>query len=124
MATGSTTFPIRFGLLRGMLTVLGCGPRRSDVTVEPERVKVRMGWAFRAAIPRSSIARAEENHGWVGGIGVHGFRGRWLVNGAASGLVALDIEPPARASVCGVPIKLRRLRVSLEDPAAFLAALR
>jgi hypothetical protein len=59
----------------------------------------------------------------VGGIGVHGWRGAWLVNGAASGLVSITVDPPVRAWAVGVPVRLRQLTVSLEDPDAFRAAL-
>ena len=34
---------------------------------------------------------------------MHRWRGRWLVNGAAGPLVAIEIDPPARARVLGFP---------------------
>lgn len=83
-----------------------------------------MGWSFRADIPLESMTGAQRYAGLVGGIGVHGWRGRWLVNGAASGLVTIDIDPPARARVSGVPVRLRTLRVSVEWPDEHVAALR
>jgi hypothetical protein len=110
-------------VFRGLLSVLGCGPRYSRVIVVDDRVRVRMGWAFGADIPLSSIAQVRADDGRVCAIGVHGWRGRWLVNGAATGLVALDIDPPSRARVCGVPVRLRRLRVSVEDPRGLLEFL-
>ena len=82
-----------------------------------------MGWSFRADIPRSSVRSARERGGLVGGIGVHGWRGRWLVNGAATGIVRIEIEPRARAHVLGVPIGLRTLDVSVTEPKALVAAL-
>ena len=66
---------------------------------------------------------ASLDDGFVGGIGVHGWRGRWLVNGAANGLVAVEIDPPACARVLGVPVRLRYVRVSVQDPDALVAAL-
>jgi hypothetical protein len=45
------------------------------------------------------------------------------VNGSRAGSVRLDVEPPARAHVCGVPVRLRTLWLSLTDPDSFLAAL-
>jgi hypothetical protein len=78
-------------------------------------VRVRMGWAFRADVPRRSIRDAGRVPNAIS-IGVHGLRGRWLVNGASGPLVALSIEPPAPARVCGVPIRLRELTVSVDDP--------
>ena len=56
-------------------------------------------------------------------LGVHGWRGRWLVNGAAGPLVALEIEPPVRARVIGIPVRLRELFVSVDDPDAVIAEL-
>ena len=119
----SQTFPFRYGVFRPLLSVLGVGPRFSSVDVEADRVRVRMGWSFHADIPRSSITGAEAFRGLVGGIGVHGWRGQWLVNGAAKGLVTIHIDPPARGRVLGVPVRLRTLRVSLESPDELLAVL-
>lgn len=116
-------FAIRYGALRALLSALGLGPRHSGLALDRERLRVRMGWAFSATVARSQVRSARPSEGLVGGIGVHGWGGRWLVNGAASGLVTLEIEPPARAWVTGVPVKLRSLRVSVEDPDALLRAL-
>ncbi|HEV7536106.1 MAG TPA: hypothetical protein VGP90_10760, partial [Acidimicrobiia bacterium] len=55
--------------------------------------------------------------------GAHGWNGRWLVNGAADGIVDMHLAERVRASVAGCPIRLGRLAVSLEDPDGFLAAL-
>ena len=82
-----------------------------------------MGWAFRASIPAHEITAAEPRSGLVGGIGVHGWRGRWLVNGATTGLVALTVDPPVRALVMGIPVRLRELTLSLEEPDGLVAAL-
>lgn len=116
-------FPIRYGVFRALLSVMGGGPGFSGVSLDGDRLRVRMGWMFRAAIPRASITGAEPHQGLVGGIGVHGWRGTWLVNGSAKGVVSVHIDPPAQARVLGVPVKLRTLQVSVEEPEEFLAAL-
>lgn len=116
-------FRFRYGVFRPLLSLLGVGPGLSRVEVDGERLRVRMGWAFRADIPLSSVTGARPYRGFVGGIGVHGWRGRWLVNGAASGLVQVDIDPPARAYVIGVPVRLRMVRLSMESPDDLLAAI-
>ena len=116
-------FPLRYGVFRPLLSVLGAGPGFSGMSLDGDRLKVRMGWMFRAEIPVASITGAEPHQGLVGGIGVHGWRGTWLVNGATKGVVSVNIEPPARARVLGVPVKLRTLQVSVEEPEVFLAAL-
>jgi hypothetical protein len=49
----TTTFPITFDRTsRIPMTVLGAGPRVSRVNVSPSTVDIRLGWAFRATIPR------------------------------------------------------------------------
>lgn len=106
-----------------MLTLLGTGPRRSWVEVDENRIVVRMGWAFRTTVPRSHVTAVvpEDMKGWVG-IGVHGFRGRWQVNGALGRGAAVEIEPSVRARVCLVTVQLQRLRIGVADPDAFVAA--
>ena len=83
-----------------------------------------MAWGFSADVPRSAIADARR---WEGrrplSIGVHGWRGRWLVNGSRQGLVVIDVDPPHRARVAGVPVSLRELIVSVEHPDDLVAAL-
>ena len=115
--------PIRYGVFRPLLSVLGGGPGFSGVSLDGDRLRARMGWMFRADVPMASITGAERHRGLVGGIGVHGWRGTWLVNGSAKGVVSVHIDPPAQARVLGVPVKLRTLQVSVEEPEEFLAAL-
>ena len=50
-----------------------------------------------AEIPRDHIASFSPGRGMVLGWGVHGWRGRWLVNGSSKGLVRLEIDPAVRA---------------------------
>jgi hypothetical protein len=116
-------FPIRYGVFRPLLWVTGAGPRASGVTIEGDRLRVRMGWMFRADIPLASITGAARHTGMVGGIGVHGARGVWLVNGGIRGVVRIYIDPPANARVLGVPVRLRELQVSVESPEELLDAL-
>ena len=54
---------------------------------------------------------------------VHGWRGKWLVNGSSSGLVRIDLEPPAHARTGPVPITVRELTVSVDDREELVAAL-
>lgn len=108
-----------------LLRLLFLGPRWSGVDVGPDQIGVRMGWAFRSWIPTASVRsiHRDENTRWWWGIGVHGWRGRWLVNGTVNGIVTLEIGPPAPARVVGFPVELRILHVSLEEPDALVAAL-
>ena len=100
----------------------GLGPKRSEVRVDGDTLRVKMGWGFRADIPLASIANAEPNDDRVYSWGVHGWRGRWLVNGSSNGVVELTIDPPARAYVMGAPVTLRTLWVAVTDPDALIEA--
>lgn len=113
------------GLNRPLLTVLGMGTGQSGVVVTDTEVRVRMGWAFNAAIPRERITSAERGtkpalFGW----GVHGWRGRWVVNGSDRGIVRLTIDPPILTRTLIFAIQPRELFVSLEEPDRFLATLK
>lgn len=123
MALTSQRFGFSYGALRILFTLLGLGPGLSRIEVRPAEVMVQMGWGFRARVPRSSITRAYEDQVMGLGVGVHGWRGRWLVNGSMSGIVTIEIDPPCRALATGFPVKLRKLQVSLEAPSGFVAAL-
>ena len=116
------SFNFRYGALRPLLSALGMGPAFSSIELDGETLRVRMGWAFRAAIPVHQITSVQPRQGLVGGIGVHGWRGRWLVNGATTGLVVITVGPPVRAWATGIPIQLRELTLSVEDPDALTAA--
>jgi hypothetical protein len=99
-------------------------PADSYVEIEGNDVSMRMAWAFRAAFQRSDVARAFCTSQRVGITrGVHGWAGRWLVNGASDGIVAIDLDPRQRARVMGFPVALRQLQVSVDDPRALAAAL-
>jgi hypothetical protein len=111
-----TRFRIRYTGVNHAMAVLGLVPGNSLVDVFEDRVEVRMGWAFRATIERSSIQSVSDDRESVTGWGAHGWRGVWLVNGSSSGIVRIELEPPGKAKVCGIPVELRVLRVSVEDP--------
>ncbi|MDY7103607.1 MAG: hypothetical protein S0880_20700 [Actinomycetota bacterium] len=119
----ATRFELRYGWFRWLLSILGTGPRWSGVDIDRRGVKVTMGWAFRTRIPLASVTSVERDRDMRWGIGVHGWRGRWLVNGSVKGIVTIGIEPPARARVIGFPVRLRTLHVSVTDPGALVAAL-
>ncbi len=55
--------------------------------------------------------------------GVHGFAGRWLVNGSGRGILTIDLEPVQRGYVMGFPVRIRQLMVSVQDPSKLAAAL-
>lgn len=112
--------------MRLLVTPLFAGPRRCTIHVGADIVVVRMGllgWAFAAAVPRTSITEARRVPGPVWAWGAHGWRGRWLVNGSSRGLVQLTIVPTARGRCMGFPLKVKELTLSLAEPDAFVEAV-
>ena len=105
-----------------LLIVFGMPPWAAYLDIGPDLVRVRMGVGFRAEFPRASIRSPQTLPNQIS-IGVHGGRGGWLVNGASGPLVALCLDPPSRARVYGVPVRLRKLVVSVDDPDALIAEL-
>jgi hypothetical protein len=124
MTDDTVRFTFSYGSLRPLLSLMGLGPRWSRVEIGPGGLEVRMGWGFRARIARPTIRRADLHDPIRSAIGVHGWKGRWLVNGASTGIVLVDIDPPARGYVTGYPVRLRQLLLSLEDPSGFVATFR
>jgi hypothetical protein len=118
-------FPIRYSpRLYWIFRPLLLGTRRSEVRLTTTDLHVRMGWAFDARVPRGSIRAASRFRDWPWAIGVHGnLRGSWLVNGSATGLVQLRIDPPARGRSALLPLTIRWLGLGLQDPDGFLEAL-
>jgi hypothetical protein len=117
-------FPIRFDKVYGAFSAaLFLPPSASYVEIDGDQVEVRMGWAFRSRFPRSAIASAAPSTDQPLSRGVHGFGGRWLVNGSGKGIVTIDLDPIQRAYVLGIRVRLRQLMVSVADPAALASAL-
>ncbi|MFZ0972760.1 MAG: hypothetical protein WAN22_11085 [Solirubrobacteraceae bacterium] len=130
----TTTFPITFDRhSRIPMTVLGAGPSVSRVTVSPSTVDVHLGWAFRATIPRKSVASARPLAGGLSELsgpfrisvlrGVNYWRGTALVNGAGTGLVEITLDRPKWVWLGPLRARMRRLIVSAEDPSGLVAAL-
>ena len=107
-------------MFRGLLIP----PSSAYVDLDDDTLHVRMGWAFSARIPRRLVAKAGPGPPPAIPLtaGAHGWAGRWLVNGAPDGIVTIDLGERTRAFVSGVPIRLKELSVSLDDPEGFLAA--
>jgi hypothetical protein len=122
-ATAARRFPIRFTGANKAMIVIGLRPATSYVDVSETAVAVRLGWGFSLHADRAAVASAAPDHDKVRGWGAHGWRGTWLVNGSSSNLVRVAFDPPARGRVLAVPVTVRTLRVSVEDPGALIAAL-
>lgn len=123
--TKQQRFPIQFDAWYGILsTALFLPPSSSYVEVNGGEVRVRMGWAFRSCFPKAVVTLVAEMHERPLSRGVHGFAGRWLVNGSGRGILTIDLTPTQRGYVMGFPVRLRQLMVSVAEPAALAAALR
>jgi hypothetical protein len=104
------------------------GPGVSGAEVDADEIRIRMG-SYKLDIPRASVHSVKRSQATVGRTtGVHGRRGRWLVNGSAEGLVEIAISPPCHPApsidtLFGIgPSRVDSLTVSLEDPDGFIAA--
>jgi hypothetical protein len=125
-AEATVRFPIRFTGANRAMVLVGFRRANSFVDVGAADVTIRMGragWGFRATLRRDGITSVTDDHDRVLGWGVHGWRGVWLVNGSSSRIVRIEVDPPTRARVMGIPVRLRALRVSVDDPAGLRAAL-
>jgi hypothetical protein len=118
-------FPIRFDRPYALLSrSLLLRPADSYIETDDVNVQVRMGWAFRARFARQAVATVTEFGRKPLSRGVHGWAGRWLVNGSGDGILDIELRPPQRAFVLGFPVRLRHLLVSVEEPVAVAGALR
>jgi hypothetical protein len=120
----STRFPIRFERWYAVLSSgLLLPPSDAYLEIEDGEVECHMGWAFHARFPRAAVRRAARANWPALSRGVHGFGGRWIVNGAGAPLLTIDFDPPQRARVLAFSVGLRRLVVSVDDPEALAARL-
>jgi hypothetical protein len=115
------SFDRSYGILSGLLWL---SPADSYVEIDEQEVYVKMGWAFRSHFPKSAITLTEETNKHPLSRGVHGFLGRWLVNGSGQGIVSISLSPTQRGYVMGVPVRLKQLMVSLVEPEEFIKTLR
>ena len=117
-------FPISFDRWYSVLSrALGLPPSTAYVERVGSEVEIRMGWAFRARFPRAAITSTAALDIRPLNRGVHGFGGRWLVNGSGRAIVGIRLSPIQRAYVLGVPVRLHEVLVSVDQPHALAAAL-
>ncbi len=124
MPTTPVRFPISFSGVGRAMGVIGLSARNSWVDVGADDFHVRMGWGFRLHVPLTSVRSVGPDDRPVRAWGVHGWRGRWLVNGSSHGVVRIDLDPPGLGSVLGAAVRVSDLRVSVDDPDGLIRALR
>lgn len=113
----TTRVPIRYSpTWTWVLASCFLPPRSAFIEIDGDAIHVRMGYAFRTQFARGDISTVEPR-GSVVSVGVHGWRGRWLVNGANSPIARIVLAPPRSAFVLGVPVRLSELLVSVDDVA-------
>jgi hypothetical protein len=119
-----TRTPILYSRGYGLiLAIMGFPQRASYIEIDGDLVRVRLGWAFHASFNRNRIESAEHTPDVLMTAGAHGWRGRWLVNGASGPIVTIRLLTPASAFVLGFPTRLREVAVSVADPDALIATL-
>jgi hypothetical protein len=119
----TTRIPIKYSKLWSWLLTMLLMPRRfSYIEIDGGTIRVRMSYAFRARFTRGDISDVG-THRLVVSIGVHGWRGRWLVNGAHRPIARIAFALPVRARVLGVAVNIRELLVSVDDVAELQRAL-
>jgi hypothetical protein len=107
---------------RWLLTIFLLPRGTAYIHVAGDEVKVRMGWAFGTTFSRLDVIEVVDQRSVVS-VGVHGWRGRWLVNGANSPIAAIRLSRPARARMFGFAVTVRELLVSVDDRDALRRAL-
>jgi hypothetical protein len=117
-------FPILFEPAYAVLSrLLLLSPDDSYIELVDDSVQVRMAWGFRAVFRKSEIRVTARSARRPLSRGVHGFMGRWLVNGSGKNIVRIELASPQRARVMGIPVRLSELQVSAVDPDGLCKAL-
>ncbi|MET0326599.1 MAG: hypothetical protein ABW122_05415 [Ilumatobacteraceae bacterium] len=117
------SFPFTFATpMRWLATLFG--GRHAHVTVTDDALAVRYGVMFSIDVPVPAIRAATRTEStWWWGIGVHGWKHTWVANGSLRDLVRLTLDPEQRGRTLGIPVRVRELIVSVQEPDAFIAAV-
>jgi hypothetical protein len=115
--------PIRYSSpWRWLLPLFLLPARLAYIRIDGNVVRVRMSWAFRTTFARADVIEVVP-HRPVVRVGAHGWRGRWLVNGAHSPIAVIRLARPVRGALIGFPLEVREILVSVDDRDALRAAL-
>jgi hypothetical protein len=111
------------GFGRVVLALVGVPASQAYIERDGDTVRVRLGWSFVTTFPVGAIESVAPATRRTVSLGAHGFGGRVLVNGAWWPLAVITLREPVRARLAGIPISVRELTVSVEDPDALRADL-
>lgn len=111
---------------RPVLWLFGGSPGQSYVEVTGDAVRFRYGWGFDQQLPLAEIASTgRTTWSMLGGIGWRiGSGGTIGLIGTTNGVVEVRLKSPHRMRVVGIPLRCRRICVSLAEPDRFIAELR
>ncbi len=119
----TTRIPIRYSKVWSWLFAIFLMPRRfSYIEIDGGTVRIRMSVVFRTRFTRGDISGISP-HRPVVSIGVHGWRGRWIVNGAHRPIARIALALPVKARVLGIKVRVREILVSVDDVAQLQRAL-
>lgn len=126
MAADRQRFPMRLEpWAMPLFAIFGGLPRFSYAEVRPREVFLRFGWGFAATVSRDEIeSAAPVRWSLLAGLG-------WRITsegaigliGSLSGVVEIRLRRRRWFRLLVLPWPTRRLCMSFQDPAAFLAAL-
>jgi hypothetical protein len=107
---------------RALLLMGGATPQNSYVELDNGQITLSFGFFFRRTLARSDVERAEEAKWpvWMGVGWRTNFGDRLGLIGSYEGVVELHLRTPIR--VWGL-LNCKRVAVSVEEPAALVAAL-
>jgi hypothetical protein len=120
-------FPMRLdGWVRPFLWPFGGTPARSYVEVGPEELHIKYGWAFEKRFRLDEIESVQAGKWpWWGGLGWRSnLAGRLGLVASYSGIVDVRLKRKRWTWMVLLPLPCNQLTISLEDPEAFIAALR
>lgn len=112
------------GILSPLFFIMRLNAHCSHIRLSSSELDVRFGWAFSARIPLTRVRSVRVDNDFVGGVGVHGFGGAWLVNGSHRSTVRIEIDgAPARVMGLSLTLTTLRLGVAAAERDGFIAAL-
>jgi hypothetical protein len=109
---------------RCMAAPLGLGPKRAVIRMSATHLHVKLGWAFEADIPMTSIAEIRRGQRVIDGWGARGRKGIWVVNGSQNDIVEVAIDPSVQARAARRRVEVQLLRISVSGPDSLIEALR